>query len=124
MRVILITEEYYICICGHDINYHDILDNGACHLMDCRCAGFKSAICLDFVFIGEERFLMLKSPVMTIEPRQLPDNGLIEKKQPVFKPKAEKPLILVSALYFMVFFVITYIYLCFLLVLMKSLAIL
>ena len=27
--------------CGHGIGNHDVLDNYACHLMDCDCKGFK-----------------------------------------------------------------------------------
>ena len=27
--------------CGHEYQFHDVLDNEACHLMDCNCKGFK-----------------------------------------------------------------------------------
>jgi len=31
----------YICECGHDWNFHNILDNNACHDMDCKCIKFN-----------------------------------------------------------------------------------
>lgn len=33
--------ESTVCKCGHTIQTHDCLDKGACHLMDCKCKGFK-----------------------------------------------------------------------------------
>ena len=30
-----------ICECGHEYTFHDVLDNEACHLMDCPCKKFK-----------------------------------------------------------------------------------
>ena len=45
------TEQEEICqtiinektgeICGHEYTFHDVLDNEACHLMDCPCKKFK-----------------------------------------------------------------------------------
>jgi len=30
-----------VCVCGHDLNFHDILDNYACHSMDCDCKRYQ-----------------------------------------------------------------------------------
>ena len=32
-----------LCVCGHDNNFHDVLDNYACHSMDCDCNRFSKA---------------------------------------------------------------------------------
>jgi hypothetical protein len=30
-----------ICKCGHDWNFHNVLDNEQCHEMDCTCEKFS-----------------------------------------------------------------------------------
>ncbi len=29
-----------LCECGHEYTFHDVLDNEACHLMECKCKKF------------------------------------------------------------------------------------
>lgn len=37
-KIILST----VCICGHDLNFHNILGDFACHEMTCNCKGFNN----------------------------------------------------------------------------------
>lgn len=32
-----------ICKCGHDINFHNVLGNWACHEMTCKCEHYEEA---------------------------------------------------------------------------------
>ena len=33
-------EDSTLCECGHDMNFHDVLENNACHEMYCKCMKF------------------------------------------------------------------------------------
>jgi len=33
-----------LCVCGHGLQFHDVLDNYACHSMDCECKKYHQRV--------------------------------------------------------------------------------